>query len=334
VTVLGIAHSQLDSSNVHYVEDLGCKEIYEPFLWCNVQPKKNVWNWEHYDQQFAFEEEHGIRSVRFLTHTPHWCSGVDPRDCKYPVNSYPPRSLLDFEVFVRALVKRYPGREWCVWAEPDNHPPRESDSLVRWASTAKIYGRMLQVGYESMKEIDSTCRVGMGGLVGATLNGAHRQIVHGQDKADHTRFFDTLLYDGADRFCDFIPLDLFCYGYGGVRNFIVGFRKIREIMHKHGVAKPIWVSETGAKITRSGEAPGEEDFDREYFNHQFVTEQTLAGYMLYAYRTCIELNIEKMFWVGLVHSERGLINRRRRKLLTYDVFKMIQLTKDEGICRG
>ena len=93
MTVLGIAHAQPDESNIEHLLDLQCAEVYEPLLWCNIQPRRDVWNWTDLDAQFELEKHYGIKSTRYITHTPNWASGVNPKNCKYPSNSYPPRSV-------------------------------------------------------------------------------------------------------------------------------------------------------------------------------------------------------------------------------------------------
>jgi hypothetical protein len=298
--------------------ELGCEEFYSTIQWCNTHKAPESFYWGHYDNEFQLEEEYGVRSIRNIIHTPMWASGVNPDNCKYPSVAYPPRTLEYYGRFCSALARRYPGREWILWGEADNTWPREAAKLIQWAGDADTYVEMVKHAYIEMKKVDETCRIGLTSLVGGTLNGEFPTVVENGERVNKLGFFDRVLELGMGDYCDFIPIDLYCYGYGGARNFIIGLRKIKEIMAAHRIKKPIYVVECGAKITPpNGKI-------QTIFHHEVVTQETQAGFLLQAHRWATQNKVEKFFWHTLKDSSWGLVNRHGKRHISYYAFKMLQ----------
>ena len=315
MTELGVTCWSGTRSNFELMEELGCSSFYSTITWCNVHKAPGNFSWSHYDKEFELEKKFGITSTRVILHTPLWASGVDPKNCKYPPIAYPPRTLEYYGRFCSALVRRYPGREWIMWGEPDNSPPREGPKLIQWAGDADTYMKMIRHTYIEMKKADETCTVGLGSLVCATLNGEFPTVVEDGRPLSKLYFFERLLELGVGDYCDFIPIDLYCYGYGGTKNFRVGIRKIKELMAIYDVKKPLYIAECGAKIT-----PADGKMVQT-FHHEVVTEETQAGFLMKAYRWAQENKVEKLFWHTLKDSNWGLVNRLGKKHLSWYSFR-------------
>lgn len=316
-TQIGVTCWSTTREKLRLMVELGCPWYYSTIEWCNVHKAPDVYHWSHYDREFALEEHFGIPSTRVILHTPGWASGADPANCKYRAIAYPPRTLEYYARFCKQLVRRYPGREWVLWGEPDNAPPREDPRLIQWAGDVKTYATMVKQAYVEMKKEDEHCTVGLGSLVGATLNGEYPTIIENGQTVNKLGFFEDLLKLDVGDYCDFIPLDLYCYGYGGAKNFIVGIRKIKELMAQYHVKKPLYVVECGAKIT-----PAEGKMHKA-FHHEVVTEETQAGFLLRACQQASENKITKLYWHTLQDSNWGLVNRLGKKHLAYYVFESI-----------
>lgn len=312
---LGVTCWSGTEQNLELMQELGCGSFYSTIQWCNVHKSPDNFYWGQYDKEFRLEEEYNIKSTRVIIHTPMWASGVDPNNCKYRPTAYPPRTLTYYGKFCAALARRYPGREWVLWGEADNHPPREDAKLIQWAGDADTYFKMIQNAYVEMKKADDTCLVGLSSLVGATLNGEFPTVVEDGRPLNKLDFFERLLELDVQDHCDFIPLDLYCYGYGGTKNFRVGIRRIKELMAKYQVKKPLYIVECGAKIT-----PPDGKITQ-MFHHEVVTEETQAGFLMKAYRWAQENKIEKLFWHTLADSNWGLVNRLSKKHLSWYAFK-------------
>ncbi len=225
---LGVTCWSVTRQNLELMSTLGCKSFYGTVEWCNVHKAQDSFQLAYYDREFEFEREFKVKSIRTIFHTPLWASGINPSNCTYRPTAYPPVTLEYYGRFCAELAKRYPGREWVLWGEADNCPPREDPQLVQWAGDVESYCRMMKHAYVEMKKADENCTVGLTSLACATLNGEFPTVVENGQPLSRLEFFDQLLSLGVADYCDFIPLDLYCYGYGGVKNFRVGIRKIKE----------------------------------------------------------------------------------------------------------
>jgi len=315
---LGVTSWSVTADILTLIKELGCTSFYSTVEWCNSHKAPDTYYWGHYDNEFRQEQECGLKSIRTILHTPTWASGVDPNNCKYRPTAYPPRTLEYYGRFCAALVRRFPGREWVLWGEADNNWPREDPRVIQWAGDTETYAKMIKYAYVEMKKADPSCTIGLTSLVGATLNGEFPTVVEDGKPLSKIHFFEELLKLDVGDYCDFIPLDLYCYGYGGAKNFVVGIRKIKEVMAKFHVKKPLYITECGAKITPT------DGKIAKIFHHEVVSEETQAGFLLHAYQWAKENKIEKMFWHTLKDSNWGLVNRLGKPHLSYHVFKGIQ----------
>lgn len=312
---LGLAYVDINSATEPFLLDLGVTALYNSVRWCNVQPQNHAeFNWSVYDFEFSEEQRLGITSVRSISHTPAWLA----RASEYSYWTSPPTEMRHWSEFIRKLVERYPGRTWTIWAEPDNYPPRESPNLVCFTGSAEEYGEMLKTAYAAAKNADPSCRIGVGGLVGATINGSFPYQVFDGQPENRLVFLETLIKKNFLQYADFVGLDSYGFGYGGVQNIRNGISLIRKMTRR----KPMMILETGAKLTRT------DKIDPEKYKHQYghepVTQETVAGLLLSVAKMASDFEIEKVFWLTLMDSDWGLINRRGGKHLAYPLFKQLK----------
>lgn len=310
---LGISYVEINEERKEYLIDLGVKHIYNTIRWCNIQPRSaDEFIWNSYDFEFEQEKSLGITGVRAISHTPVWAAQFDN-----PYWTSPPKSLTDWCIFIKTLVLRYPGRTWTIWAEPDNYPPRESKDLICFTGTAESYAEMLESAYTTAKKWDPSCTIGIGGLLGVTINGSFPYAVFNDQKEDRLVFLEKLVDLGMMHFADMIGLDAYFFGYGGMQNIRQGISRIRKITKR----KPMWILETGCKITPVDKI-GHQNYKQQY-GHEPVTQESAAGLMFSLCKLANEFDIKKIFWLTLQSSEWGLVNRLGRKHLTYHMFKML-----------
>lgn len=321
---LGLAYVDLCLNSISFIKDLNVTDLYHSVRWCNVQPRSETeYSWATYDFEFQLEREYGLSSVRSISHTPQWA--IDTKN-DYPHWTNPP-DINHWINFITQLITRYPGRTWTIWAEPDNYPPRESKDLVCFTGTSEQYGEMLKTAYEIAKKIDPTCSIGMGGLVGATINGSFEYDVFAGQTEDRLVFLEDLAHKGYLKYCDFIGADSYAYGYGGIQNIKNGLSRIRKISRR----KTIWILETGCKLTRTDKI--DPILFKKKFGHETVTQETSAGLLFSMCKICEEFEIPKMFWVKLQDSDWGLVNRIGKKHLSYYMFKYLSLFPEYRLSR-
>lgn len=319
---LGLAYVDLSPLAIEWLQDLNVFSLYNSVRWCNIQPQKDKYIWDTYDFEFAEEKKYGLNSVRAISHSPLWA--VQASSDEYW--THPPHDINDWVVFIKNLVNRYRGRTWTIWAEPDNYPPREDPKLICFTGTASQYGEMLKNAYKTAKKEDPSCTIGIGGLVGATINGSHQYDVFGGQKENRLVFLESLAENNYLQYADFIGADAYAFGYGGIQNVKQGLSSIRKISRR----KKIIILEAGCKLTRTDKVNPQEYKKR--FGHEAVTQETSAGLLFSMCKICEEFEIEKMFWVTLQDSDWGLVNRLENKHLTYFMFKYLSFFPSHKLC--
>lgn len=311
---VGVGYVQLNDETSTLLKDLEVRFLYNSLKWRNIEYKKGTFDFSRYDQELNLEKKLGFNSVRYLGHTSLWASTA-PSNSPYPYWAYPPKDIEYWKRFIGKVVRRYPGREWSIWAEQDNTPPREDPSVVCFVGSPKDYFVLLKTAYEVAKNEDKRSRIGLGALVAGTLNGAFPTVVENGKPLNRLPFFEKLIELGSENYCDFVCADIFCYGYGGFRNFVEGIRKIRNL-----TKKPIMITETGARISH----PKGQLKTNPAFHHEIVTPETQCGFLFNAYQVASEAEVECMFWTKLISSEWGLVSNNRRRHLSYYAFKAIR----------
>lgn len=139
--------------------------------------RKGGREWYQFDERIQQAGEAGYGIIGMLLTTPDWAR---VSDCESRIERYasegvttqsywcPPENLDDFADYVRAVVERYDGdgvkdvggspriAVWQIWNEP-NH-------WETWPGSPEEYGRLLEAGYNAVKEADPTAIVATGGL--------------------------------------------------------------------------------------------------------------------------------------------------------------------------
>lgn len=120
--------------------------VKQIFAWEDIQPGRDLWNWERADEVVALTESAGVRIIARLSDAPDWAHpGVDGvKDKDY--HDAPPTDPDDFGAFCGIIAERYKGRidAYQVWNEPNlsrewgNQTPNAADyvELLAACSTA------------------------------------------------------------------------------------------------------------------------------------------------------------------------------------------------------
>jgi polysaccharide biosynthesis protein PslG len=97
--------------------------IKQQFLWSDIEPARGShWDakfqqdaWKKYDDIVHLAEEHGVRIIARLDHTPKWARAEDSDP------HTPPADVTDYGTFVATFVERYAGRVQYIqiWNEPN-----------------------------------------------------------------------------------------------------------------------------------------------------------------------------------------------------------------------
>jgi hypothetical protein len=181
------------------------------FDWSGVQPSADTWSFEHLDTVLSNAEAAGVQMLPILDYS---VSFANPAH----------RHLDLWEKYVRAMVERYHTRlpVWEVWNE-ENIPgfwkePKADDYLP-----------LLKKSYETVKSVDPSLLVALGGTAGVALEYIERLYAVGGAK-----YFDIM--------------NVHPYSHPGVpeESLEKRYSDLKAIMAKHNdAAKPVWFTEIG-----------------------------------------------------------------------------------------
>jgi large repetitive protein len=125
--------------------------------WQEIEPTAGDYHWAAYDSLLAEARQNSLNVLAILAYSTPWCTTA-PSNPSWNPTHYPPEDMGDWQSYVAAVVARYKDQvhHWEVWNEPD---------LPQfWAGSAAEYARLLAVTYATIKQVDPTATVVLGGL--------------------------------------------------------------------------------------------------------------------------------------------------------------------------
>ncbi|MDO8691194.1 MAG: hypothetical protein Q7R39_14500, partial [Dehalococcoidia bacterium] len=206
------------------------------FWWNKIQPDNSQeWKTDQIisDQQIDAELQRGMTLVGLLGNPPQWAT----RNGSVPLNLS--GKMADTQnywaLFVKGMVKRYAGRidTWIIWNEPDIAP---GNSWSTWAGSEEEYYQLLKSSYLAAKSVNPNAQIIFGGTTfwSDVLNGRKLFLERVLERAvldptakDNNYYFDAVdlhIYSKSHDMYD-IPL------------------VYRDVMHRYGIDKPIWIGE-------------------------------------------------------------------------------------------
>ncbi|GIW07002.1 MAG: hypothetical protein KatS3mg060_1807 [Dehalococcoidia bacterium] len=238
----GVAHITTpgllpDPKRVRQAVEMGAAWDRFPVYFSEVQETKGgPFKWDRYDATVNANLAAGINSQGILLGYPKWGPHGD--------------WLKDWEVFVREAATRYKGKikVWEVWNEPDLKA--DNGEGVFWKGSPADYYDLLKVSYRTLKSVDPTITVLLGGL-SFTWNNQDwfprflDVLAKDPTAKENNYYFDALALHQYGRPSTLFDLPI---GYVGKPSFD-GFH---GLMAQKGFAKPIWANEVGVPIWNVG----------------------------------------------------------------------------------
>jgi hypothetical protein len=235
------------SAGLHmdWVQRMVFSHVKQTFAWEDIQPERDVWQFERADQILDELERRNLRIIVRLTDAPAWSHpnltgerGVDFVDA-------PPENVADFAAYCGAIASRYAGRidGYQIWNEPNlsrewgNQPP-----------DAAAYVELLRACSEAIRAADPNAILISAGLAptGTWDATATPDDMYLQSMYDHgfEQYIDVVGVHAPGYSAPDVPPE---DGAGGNRFFT--FRRVedlRDIMIANGdAARQMAILETG-----------------------------------------------------------------------------------------
>ncbi|MFA7315958.1 MAG: endo-1,4-beta-xylanase [Sulfuricella sp.] len=251
------------------------RAILPELHWFSLEPRKGEWKFDKLDIAMRLMESRGVDVLLTLGQTPAWASSNPTKKGAYVFGQdAPPRSLADWENYVRTVAQRYRGRirNYELWNEPT---VREVDGDRADFSAGQLV-ELGQAAHRILREIDPQARLTTPSMVGGE-KGAERM--------------EAYLAAGGNRCADIVS-----FHYYGLPEQIPQYHAaLLKVMARHGLAHlPMWNTEFGFLIadpTSPNTFPlGGGSFSR------VLPEQEAAAWLARSLIIAASLGIERFYW--------------------------------------
>ena len=207
------------------MEDAYVKFAREEFEWNRVEPRDGYFDWAKFDQMVAVAESRNIEIVGKLVYSADWASSAPAGTPSATARYYPPSDLDDWREYVGATVQRYSDRVsvWEVWNEPN--------IAKYWAPAPDpaAYASLLQASWTTIKAIDPTATVLVGGLAGGFSES----------------FMDAIRTNGAGDSYDGIAVHMYVTGAPEPSIIDTWFNSAQTWMARNVPGRSLWLTEFG-----------------------------------------------------------------------------------------
>ncbi len=190
----------------------GISCVRDRFNWGGIEPTKGTYRWGWYETSARIQHNAGLTVYQIFHDCPTWASGKSDR-------RYPPLNPGDMGNFFRNMLGHFKDRVkyWEIWNEPDIE--------VFYLGTPEQYAACLKESCRQIKEADPDAKVLLCSFAMAPGEFAEKIF-----KAGIADSFD--IYN--------------VHYYGDPIGVVHRLKNHKKFLDRHGVRKPIWVTEMGA----------------------------------------------------------------------------------------
>lgn len=248
--------------------------------WQTIEPQPGQVDWSRYDALLAKAQQQQLEVLGVLGYATRWSNRAPDGSLGDPTRN-PPGDDTAWLRYVSSVVQRYQGQvhTWEVWNEPD---------LPHfWGGTPAEYAHLLAITYTTIKSLDPSATVVLGGL------GFHD--FEGQVPDE---FLVTILNDPAYPAAQYFDVASI-HHFGSTEQAMQRMTLLRTRLTEAGIGnRPIWITETGqASDPELTYAP------------DFAGLDGQAAWLRLMLPTLVGLGAERVFWFQLYDSgddDRGL----------------------------
>lgn len=269
--------------------DVGAVRIFDS-EWSKIEPHRGVWDFSHLDYDVNAARTHHAEAELVLDSTPTWASARPGETYSYawepPGSRAEPRSLEDWESYVRTIATRYKGRVhiYEMWNEPNMKGSFTGDN-------AQLIG-LCHAAYQTLKRVDPSIIVVSPSPAPAGGSLWLHSFIDGGGRGT----FDVLGYHFYDNL-----------GAPQVHpeSLIGAAQHLRLMLHITGLPEtPIWNTEAGYYIHSSSDAQTQ---ILNYPPHVHVlSQQEGAEVVARCYALAWGAGIERFYWYGWGEAEYAI----------------------------
>jgi len=271
--------------------------------WTAVNPQRDRWDFDALDDAVARAQRGGVDVLLTLGQTPRWASSDPDRPGPHgPGSSAPPRDIADWVRYVEVVAQRYKGRirAYEIWNEPRIAGlDRRYDSQFFYGSAADLVA-LTRTAQEVIKRVDPQALVVSPGFDGEELG---ERRVSAFLEAGGQCCFDVLSMHLYPHSADIAPETL-----------PPRVARLRALMARHGVNRPIWNTEFGYLHAQAG--ADVHPLQPSGFLSVVLPPDIARAYLLRSFILGAGAGIERFYWFAWDAYSMGLISPRPNRRLT------------------
>jgi hypothetical protein len=282
--------------------DAGVRWVRLGVYWPTVEPAADRFEWDRYDALLSQAQALQLNVLAVLGYAPTWANRAPPGLIGEPTH-FPPADEAAWTHYVSSVVSRYRMQihTWEVWNEPDLEH--------FWGGTPAEYARLLAITFATIKSVDPSATVVLGGLGFHDLEGQVPDEFLRQILADAT-------FPAGKNF-DVAAI----HHFGSIEQARDRLTLLHTRMLEAGIGdRPVWITETGQasdpELTYSADYAG-------------VDGQ--AAWLKVMLPFLVEHGVERVFWFQLFDrpdDDRGM-GLLDRNLVPRPVFSALKALLDQ-----
>lgn len=252
--------------------------------WASLEPVRGQWDFNRLDKYVALSLQHGIEPVLVLGNSPVWASSRPFEASAYGRGgAAEPRSLSDWENYVRTVATRYHGRVryYEVWNEPN---------LTQFFSgSVKTMLELARVAHTVLKNVDPTIQV----------------LSPSPTEKRGIKWLDEFLRLGGGDHVDIIAFHFYVRP-APPEQMVTLIGDVRQLMDRHGQGKkPLWNTESGWDILNAGQDSARSNALSGNLAADFVTRALVLNWAS---------GVSRFYWYAWDNTIMGLLEPDKKNL--------------------
>jgi hypothetical protein len=252
--------------------------------WASLEPIRGQWDFNRLDKYIALSLKHGIEPVLVLGNSPVWASSRPFERSAYRYGgAAEPRSLSDWENYVRIVATRYRGkvRYYEIWNEPN---------LTQFYSgSVKTMLELTRVAHASLKDVDPRIQV----------------LSPSPTEQRGIKWLDEFLRLGGGDYVDIIAYHFYVRP-APPEKMVTLIGDVRLLMDRYGQgAKPLWNTESGWDILNAGQDSTVSDALSSNLAADFVARALVLNWVS---------GVSRFYWYAWDNTIMGLVERDKKSL--------------------